>query len=267
MMYCTAIMSYVNAVLLGTYPLKYLAYFYSSAAILYLVATASTAHYFTYHPKKALTIGLFFCIAIILCTWQWGDSIRLSRWYPFAFCVFLLASGKFLMQAYWNIASDLLHIRDFKSNSNILGAAIALAGISMGVLGPFIIKEYNVIGLLPAMGVFLLINLILLYAIAMTDDVVKPTAPVMQRFHNQYPLQKFLIYFALVALIFSTLVDYLFKYQVSVSFALYISSFSGAFLYQKGFAALWIINIYFASSYINNNNCFSGRIQNKFTHD
>lgn len=221
MMYCTAIMSYVNAIFLGAYPLKYLAYFYLSSAIFYLVLSNASAPYLSRYLKQTLAIVLFCVLAIIASAWWWHDYVALSLWYPFAFCVFLVTSGKFLIQIYWNMAGQLLQIREFKRSSSTLGAAIAAGGIVMGILGPIIIEKYNVIGLLPAMGVLLLINLALLCTITTTITIPVPdllTAPASHRFRQQYSLQTLLIYFVVVTLIFSTLVDYMFKYQVSLSF-------------------------------------------------
>ena len=119
MMYCTAVLSYVNAVFLGAYPLRYLAYFYLSAAALFIAATVLTASYFTYQSRNATKIALLFCMIIIGCAWYWNSTMILTPWYLFVLCSFLLASGKFLMQIYWNIASQVLFIREFKRNSNI----------------------------------------------------------------------------------------------------------------------------------------------------
>ncbi len=222
MMYCTAVLSYVNAVFLGVYPLKYLAYFYLSAAALFITVTVLTAPYFTYQSRNATKIALLFCMVIIGCAWYWNSSMILFPWYPFALCAFLVASGKFLMQTYWNIVSQVLYIREFKRNSNILGGSIAAGGILMGLLGPMIIERFNVVGLLLAIVVFLSINLLLLHTIVLpniTDgSELLTTSATRQPFHYQYSLQKLLMLFALVTLIFSTLVDYIFKYQMKISF-------------------------------------------------
>jgi HEAT repeat protein len=222
MMYCTAVLSYVNAVFLGVYPLRYLAYFYLISAALFIAATGLTASYFTHQSRNATKIALLFCMVIIGCAWYWNSTMVLIPWYPFALCAFLLTSGKFLMQTYWNIASQMLHIREFKKNSNILGGSIAAGGILMGLLGPLIIGKYNVVGLLLAIVIFLLINLLLLHIIILpnaTDETGPLTASATrQPFHYQYSLQKLLMFFALATLIFSTLVDYMFKYQMKISF-------------------------------------------------
>lgn len=219
MMYCTAGMSYVNAIFLDAYPLKYLSYFYLSAALFFIAVSHFSAPYFSKHHKPSLAIALSSATIIITGAWWWSDYIRLSTWYPFVFCVFLLASGKILIQIYWNTAGRLLHIREFKNSSNILGAAIAIGGIIMGLLGPAIIAKYRVTGLLPTIDIFLLINLAMLpYSISVDPATLQTATATPQRFHRQNSLQKLLMYFALVTLIFSTLVDYMFKHQVAASF-------------------------------------------------
>jgi hypothetical protein len=222
MMYCTAVLSYVNAVFLGAYPLKYLAYFYLSAAALFIAATVLTAPYFISQSRNATKIALLFCMVIIGCAWYWNSTMVRIPWYLFILCAFLLASGKFLMQIYWNIASQILFIREFKRNSNILAGSIAAGGILMGLLGPMIIERFNVGGLLLAIVIFLLINLLLLHTIVVPNTAagagLLTTSATRQPFHYQYNLQKLLMFFALVTLIFSTLVDYIFKYQMRISF-------------------------------------------------
>ena len=221
MMYYTAIMSYVNAIFLGTYPLKYLAYFYLSSALFYIVMSNLAAPYFANHLRLTITIILSLIIIIVGASWWWHGYMSLSLWYPFLGCIFFMATGKFLIQIYWNIASRLLRIRDFKNASNILGAATAMGGILMGLLGPIIIRKYTVIGLMPTIEIFLVINLVLVYYISVDQTTLNPltAATTPQRFHRQYNLQTLLIYFALGTLIFSTLVDYMFKYQVKASFS------------------------------------------------
>lgn len=219
MMYYTAIMSYVNAVFLATYPLQYLAYFYLGSALFYILMSNLAAPYFTNYLRSTLTAILTFIIIIVGASWWWRGYMPSSLWYPFARCVFFLATGKFLIQVYWNIASRLLRIRDFKNASNILGAAMALGGILMGLLGPIIIRKYTIIGLMPTIEIFVLINLVLVYYIRVDQANINPltAATTPQRFHRQYNLQTLLIYFALGTLVFSTLADYIFKYQVKAS--------------------------------------------------
>lgn len=215
-MYITSALSYVNAIFLSTYPASYLAYFYLGLAILFIIINQLTGRYLSRHYKKGMNFLLLLCAFIIFVDWQLRVYSNIPNWWPFVFCVFLMMSGKFLAHNYWNGISQLLSIREFKNNSNILGASTAFGGIFMGIIGAIIVKEFTVITLLPVMSILLLVNIIILQAITIkeAESSLEPITP----FRYQYKLQKLLFPFILASLIFSTLVDYIFKYQVQLSF-------------------------------------------------
>lgn len=246
MMYGTGVLSYVNALFLKTYPVEYLGYYYASAAFLYILISRLTSRYFIHHTKKTMFVLLFSYTVIIACAWQWNTSMLLSVWQPFIFCIFLITSSKFLMQSYWNVVSKSLAIREFKNNSNILAGAIAIGGILMGLSGPFIIRESGIIALLPTMAIFLVANMVLLYTISIgenEDTFIEKTG--LQPFHYQYKLQKLLIPFAIMTLIFSTLVDYIFKYQIGASFGSDRIAIYSAKFYSLSYFLAFLVEIFY----------------------
>jgi hypothetical protein len=228
-MYGSAVMSYVSAIFLSTYPASYLAYFYLSLAILFIIINKLTASYLSRHYKKGTATLLILFVVVIFLSWQLPLHFSMPMWWPFILCVFLITSGKFLGNNYWNGVNQVLKLREFKQNSDILGASVAAGGIIMGLAAALIVKKTTVTILLPIMGSLLLVSLMMLQSITVkeAESSLEPTTP----FRYQYKLQKLLLVFVLVILIFSTLVDYVFKYQVKLSFkaeeiAIYTSKLS-----------------------------------------
>ena len=215
-MYTIAALSYINAIFLTTYPTSYLAYFYLAFAILFICTSQLTGTHLTHHYKKTLTVMLFICIFLLLGNWHFSTHFQIGSWWPFFFCTFLMMSNKFLMHNYWNGISQLLEIRDFKHYSNYFSGSSALAGVMMGYFLPYFIKGHSIFILLPIMAAFLTINLILLQLIKI-EEAVEEDAPSGKSFTYQYKLQKLLFPFLICTLVFSTLVDYIFKYQIKLS--------------------------------------------------
>lgn len=121
----------------------------------------------------------------------------------------------------------------------------------MGLSGSFIIKENGIIALLPTIAIFLLANIALLSRMTIVDsdkpfiDKVKP-----QRFHYQYKLQKLLIPFAILTLIFSTLVDYMFKYQIGASFTADKIAIYSAKFYSLSYFVAFLVEIFYLKKFL-----------------
>ncbi len=208
--------SYINAVFLTIYPAYYLAYFYLGLAVLFIIANQLMGSYIAHHYRKGMLFLQGLCITLILVYWQLGHFMPLKLGGPFIFCVFLMSSNKFLTLNYWNGVSHLLDIREFKYNSNLISSMMAAAAVLLGLIIPYFIQHNGLDRLLPLMAIVLFFNMLVLQPVDLEDPRATAPGPA-HGFHYQYKLQKLFLPFVLGVLIFSTLVDYTFKYQVAKS--------------------------------------------------
>lgn len=206
----------VNTLIVSTYPITILPYFYLVQAALLMITTAVTSGYQNKYLKKFTII--FKGIAVLsLLVFSVALKSNLPA-VPFIISIAILTFTSIISDIPWNYAAQIFDIQEYKQFSKLLQVSGTFGVIVTGAMITFLSAKLGLSALLPVMAFIEFVSIffiILVSKYVSTLAIVSKNQPNFFSIAHETSIFKYLALFTIVAVIVTTLIDYNFKLSLS----------------------------------------------------
>lgn len=242
-------MSYAYALFLSTYPSSWIPALFIIQSIFDIAASYALEPFISKNEIKT-NIAIYALFALIVFVFIFLLRFNLY-WIPFVFTVLITTIGLLVGIIAWSLARSSLDIIEFKRASFWLSTAGAVASIAFGIFIAEVMKQTNLISVLPwFLAICLLLSTAFLSYMKPLPIIIKK--PLLGSKPMKYPLYRKLFVTIFMVAISATLIEYCFKYQLAANYdSTGIAEFTGYYISASSVGALFMS--LFVINYVINN--------------
>ncbi len=204
-----------NTLILTSYPIKVLPYFYFFVAISTILVTVVSGHFQQTNSKKFAFFFKFIFLSLILifiAAIHWGGPII-----PFIISILVLSFTGVISVIAWSYLSDIYDIQEFKRFSKVFQSCSTIGAILSGVLVGAVSTQFNPTRLLVMIFVVEVVSLFFIIPLARYISGVKPSNKTPLKLSStmkQNSIFKYFAFLSVAAVVSTTLIDYNLKLEL-----------------------------------------------------